>query len=52
MLLFNRKKVIFFNDIRIINMQIKNAIKEITKSRFIINKKIYVTLKLINNDNE
>ena len=32
------------------NMQIKNATKKIKKSRFIINKKIYIFLNLTNNN--
>ena len=52
MLLCNRKKIIFFENIRTVNVQIKNVEKKIIKSRFIINKKTCVILKLIDNDNE
>ena len=50
LLLCNRKKTIFFKNIRTINMQIKNATKKVKKSRLIINKKTYVFLSFINND--
>ena len=50
LLFCNRKKIIFFENIRTMNMQIKNATKKIKKFRFIINKKIYVFLNLTNND--
>ena len=50
LLFCNRKKIIFFENIRTMNMKIKNATKKIKKFRFIINKKIYVFLNLTNND--
>ena len=50
LLLCNRKKIIFFKNFCTVNMQIKNAMKKIKKSQFIINKKIYVTLNLTDNN--
>ena len=51
-LLCNRKRIIFFENIRIVNVQIEDAENEVMKFRLMINKKTCVTLKLTDNDNE
>ena len=52
LLLSNRKNVIFFENFRIVDVQIENATTKITKRRFMINKKTCVILKFIVFDDE
>ena len=51
-LLCNRKRIISFENIRTVDVQIEDAENEVMKPRLMINKETCVTLKLTDNDSE
>ena len=53
LLFINRKKCIFFNDLKTVFVQIENVESNVIQSQWIkIYKNVYVAFDLIDNDNE